>query len=273
MKKTIISLAFAGLLAACGGSQHPDTTTELAEARIAYLKAEKGPASKYFPEQLKSAKASLDEAERAYTEEGGSDKVRDLAIVASRKSTELAAQANAAEAQALQRSQAVQEQMQNKEESLEKMRKANLTAQSVSTSAQNEELYKKLQQTIYKRGFIAKENRGIVLTVPVMELFRKEESVFVPAGQSLLGSIASQLKGSNANIIVEGHTDTTGNEATNRELSLARAQAARNYLVSQGVRSELARAEGMGSARPLDTSMTPEGRTRNRRIEIIISSQ
>lgn len=69
-------------------------------------------------------------------------------------------------------------------------------------------------------------------------------------------------------IEVAGHTDATGNEARNLQLSEARAQAVREYLLAQGVDGARLSAVGYGSAQPQVPDDTPEGRSRNRRVEL-----
>jgi len=69
---------------------------------------------------------------------------------------------------------------------------------------------------------------------------------------------------------VEGHTDSTGSDATNRELSLARAATVRDYLTGQGVDSSRIDVQGLGPDRPIASNDTSEGRARNRRVEIVL---
>lgn len=73
-------------------------------------------------------------------------------------------------------------------------------------------------------------------------------------------------------LIIEGHTDTQGNEAANLLLSERRAEAVKAYLVIQGVDSSRISALGRGMQLPVADNATPEGRQQNRRVEIIISS-
>jgi outer membrane protein OmpA-like peptidoglycan-associated protein len=70
---------------------------------------------------------------------------------------------------------------------------------------------------------------------------------------------------------VEGHTDNTGSDETNRALSLARANSVRDYLVGQGVESDRISVVGLGPDRPVADNATREGRARNRRVEIVLS--
>ncbi len=70
---------------------------------------------------------------------------------------------------------------------------------------------------------------------------------------------------------VEGHTDSTGSDETNRVLSLQRATTVRDYLVGQGVDPASISVEGLGPDHPIADNTTSEGRARNRRVEIILT--
>jgi OmpA-OmpF porin, OOP family len=74
-----------------------------------------------------------------------------------------------------------------------------------------------------------------------------------------------------ASISVEGHTDANGSDSTNLILSQDRADAVRQYLVANfGLNPEKVSSVGYGEARPVATNETPAGRTRNRRIDLVI---
>jgi OmpA-OmpF porin, OOP family len=66
---------------------------------------------------------------------------------------------------------------------------------------------------------------------------------------------------------ISGHTDNTGSAASNQRLSLARAEAAKAYLVSKGAKDADLTAAGYGSDKPIADNATSEGRAQNRRIE------
>ena len=72
---------------------------------------------------------------------------------------------------------------------------------------------------------------------------------------------------SDAVIVIVGHTDSTGDEGWNRQLSRARAQAVADYLAGNGIRPERLVVEGRGSADPVADNSTRYGRRLNRRIE------
>lgn len=68
-------------------------------------------------------------------------------------------------------------------------------------------------------------------------------------------------------IVITGHSDGTGNEANNRTLSRARAQAVADYLVRRGAQADRLLVRGAGSEQPIADDATPQGRALNRRIE------
>ena len=67
---------------------------------------------------------------------------------------------------------------------------------------------------------------------------------------------------------VGGHTDSTGSSEYNANLSLRRAEAVRDYLVSRGVLRSRMTVRGYGEAIPISDNTTSEGRARNRRVEL-----
>ncbi|MFZ5999706.1 MAG: OmpA family protein [Bacteroidota bacterium] len=71
-------------------------------------------------------------------------------------------------------------------------------------------------------------------------------------------------------VSVSGHTDNTGTERHNVSLSTRRAEAVAEYLVSKGVDDQKVFFEGFGSSQPIAGNDTPEGRSKNRRVEILI---
>jgi outer membrane protein OmpA-like peptidoglycan-associated protein len=69
-------------------------------------------------------------------------------------------------------------------------------------------------------------------------------------------------------IKIESHTDNAGDDNTNMELSQARANAVKDYLVSKGISADRITAEGLGETMPIADNNTSSGRTKNRRTEI-----
>jgi outer membrane protein OmpA-like peptidoglycan-associated protein len=90
-----------------------------------------------------------------------------------------------------------------------------------------------------------------------------------PASFAVLDQVAASLL-ANPEIRIEiaGYTDSTGSVAGNRRLSTGRAEAVRAYLERRGVAPQRMLARGYGSANPVATNQTAEGRSRNRRVEL-----
>jgi outer membrane protein OmpA-like peptidoglycan-associated protein len=71
-------------------------------------------------------------------------------------------------------------------------------------------------------------------------------------------------------IVIEGHTDNTGNAAANQTLSQKRAEAVRQYLMTtHGIAADRLTAQGIGQEQPVADNKTAEGRQQNRRVELV----
>lgn len=74
-------------------------------------------------------------------------------------------------------------------------------------------------------------------------------------------------------IAIVGHADSTGTDAINDPLSLARANSVRDYLAQRGVPYNAIRTEGRGSHQPIASNATAAGRAQNRRVEIFLAER
>jgi outer membrane protein OmpA-like peptidoglycan-associated protein len=121
-------------------------------------------------------------------------------------------------------------------------------------------------------GQVKEESRGVVLTLSGSVLFAPGKSTLLPTAQSRLEQVAPALteQTKEHRITVEGHTDSLGSDDYNQQLSLSRANAVREYLISKGVPQDRIEAKGLGESRPLVENDTPEKRANNRRVEIVI---
>ncbi len=73
------------------------------------------------------------------------------------------------------------------------------------------------------------------------------------------------------NMVIEGHTDSSGDDAMNLDLSKRRAKRAMEYLVEKGIDQQRLTYEGYGETKPVADNTTPEGRAKNRRVEFRIT--
>ena len=70
-------------------------------------------------------------------------------------------------------------------------------------------------------------------------------------------------------VSIEGHTDSKGSSGYNKKLSTRRARSVRDYLIQHGVEPSKISAKGFGENSPVESNQTSEGRTKNRRAELI----
>ncbi|WP_020566842.1 OmpA family protein [Neolewinella persica] len=73
-------------------------------------------------------------------------------------------------------------------------------------------------------------------------------------------------------ILIDGHTDSVGSEATNQALSEKRAASVADYLAQDGIARSRMRTTGYGKTRPIATNETDTGRAKNRRVELSIKA-
>jgi OmpA-OmpF porin, OOP family len=98
------------------------------------------------------------------------------------------------------------------------------------------------------------------------------QAEITPDNHALLAKVQKAIRTfGNPDVIIEGHTDTTGSVQKNEAISKRRADAVRHYLVDgYTVSTDRITATGFGSARPVASNETAEGRAQNRRIDVII---
>ena len=102
-------------------------------------------------------------------------------------------------------------------------------------------------------------------------LFDTDSDRLKPESAPVIQTIARGLENNpNLKLQIEGHTDSVGNAAHNLDLSKRRAEAVKAVLVAQ-FRIDEARltTAGMGAMKPIDSNDTPQGRSQNRRVELV----
>lgn len=124
-------------------------------------------------------------------------------------------------------------------------------------------------------GFQVDANCNIIPQTIVLRsvnfLFNK--ATLTEAAKSTLDNVAAALKRQpDLDVRIEGFTDSIGSARYNLKLSQARADAVRNYLVSDGVSSSNLTAKGFGKTDYVATNATPEGRAQNRRVQFVVTN-
>jgi outer membrane protein OmpA-like peptidoglycan-associated protein len=115
-----------------------------------------------------------------------------------------------------------------------------------------------------------KTERGLVLTLGDVLFDVDEATLKAGATQSLSRLIAFLKEYPDRQVLVEGHTDSTGTEQYNLGLSQRRAESVVQFLSLNGITPDRAIARGYGKAYPVAGNETAAGRQRNRRVEIVI---
>lgn len=112
---------------------------------------------------------------------------------------------------------------------------------------------------------------GIAITFDSGILFAVNQATLQSAGQQNLRDLATSLEDyEGTDVLVVGHTDSTGAEDYNQGLSERRADAARNFLVGAGLDAGRVTAVGRGEMEPIADNETDAGRQQNRRVEVAI---
>ena len=118
------------------------------------------------------------------------------------------------------------------------------------------------------------QDNRLKLDIPSDVSFDVGRAAIKPNFAPVLNQFATSLnQNPAATVTIIGHTDATGSDAVNNPLSLDRANAARDYLVSRGVAPTRIATDGRGEREPIADNNTAQGRDKNRRVEIYVGEQ
>lgn len=105
-------------------------------------------------------------------------------------------------------------------------------------------------------------------------LFETDKATLRPSSEYQGKNVVAILKAyPDVHLKIGGYTDNTGNPQANLKLSQARADAVMNALINKGISADRLKAEGYGEQFPVATNDTPEGRERNRRVDVRIAKK
>jgi outer membrane protein OmpA-like peptidoglycan-associated protein len=116
---------------------------------------------------------------------------------------------------------------------------------------------------------VTRAGNEIILNMPSNITFATDQDMISSSFYPTLNSVALVLKRFDRTLVdVNGHTDSTGDDAYNYALSQRRALSVANYLTAQGIDPRRFAINGFGETQPIASNATPEGRALNRRVEI-----
>ncbi len=145
-----------------------------------------------------------------------------------------------------------------------------------------DQLYSNIKKHIEEQGLeaqvvVEKDGDEILIRLSDNVLFDSGSAVLLDDAKVIMGSISKIMiksKNSIGMVRIEGHTDnrpiSTSQFADNWELSTARSYTVLKYLLHVGMDSKHLSMAGYGDQQPIDTNATPEGRTKNRRVDFVI---
>jgi outer membrane protein OmpA-like peptidoglycan-associated protein len=148
-------------------------------------------------------------------------------------------------------------------------REAQLRSQAERTAA---ELQARLYASISAIMETRKGARGLVAALSGVN-FETNKATLKPMAREKLSKLSGVLLGfpGEYKLEIEGHTDSTGSDAYNQQLSQARAESVRNFLVEQGIPAErIPSTQGFGRTKPIAPNHTRANREKNRRVDIVI---
>jgi len=118
---------------------------------------------------------------------------------------------------------------------------------------------------------VTRVGEGIKITFDSGLLFDVDKASLRPESKQNLSELAEILnKYADTNILIEGHTDATGTDEYNLQLSRLRAQSVDNYLTQLNVNGARSTITGYGEDQPIASNDTNNGRQANRRVELAI---
>jgi outer membrane protein OmpA-like peptidoglycan-associated protein len=188
------------------------------------------------------------------------------AEAASRKAESDRAAADAARAAALEQQQKLAAETASARAAADEANRMRMQAEK-DKEALREQIRNQLNMVLETR----ESARGLIVNMSDV-LFDTAKYTLKPGAREKLAKVSGILLAHPGLILaIEGHTDSVGGDEYNQELSEHRAEAVRDYLVTQGIAPDSVSAKGFGKTMPVATNDTPEGRQQNRRVELVVS--
>ncbi|ASJ71055.1 OmpA family protein [Granulosicoccus antarcticus] len=237
-------------------SSAPKQNDSLNQARAAYEKASQDVTLvRHAPEELDKARDALDVAERRWKQDEKPADVEHFSYLASQRVR-------------------IAEQIAKSNEMDRELSDMALERRSVTLDLREAELSKvkleaKALQDQMKNLKAEKTERGMVLTLGDV-LFEVNEATMAPGAGRNIAKIASFMRSYPERVaVIEGHTDSMGDDEYNLSLSRDRAFSIRRALINEGISPSRITTQGFGEALPVASNTNSAGRQKNRRVEII----
>jgi outer membrane protein OmpA-like peptidoglycan-associated protein len=264
----------AGMLVAilAGCATTPETLPELdrARARVQTL-AENPLAQQAASRDLTAARGALAQADQAMQDRDDRETIVHLAYLAEQRAELGLARVDEAESR-----RRIGEAEAEREKVLLETREAEArAAEQAAHASRSEALQARAELETLQQQYAAlaakKTERGMVMTLGDV-LFDTDQATLKPGATEIITRLADFLsRNETTRIRIEGHTDSTGDDAYNSELSRRRAQAVADALAARNIPATRVEVVGRGEGFPVATNDTSAGRQQNRRVEIVFS--
>lgn len=260
IKQTLLGASIALALSACATKN--ETIPELESARAVVAQVQSSPLADRAAANVNEATKALSEANEAAEKGKDIHEVKHLAYVATRN-----AQIANEKILTVQAEDAVKKGEAERQNVLAQAR----TQEANKARLDAEQARAELER--FKDLNAKQTDRGMVLTLGDV-LFDVNKSTLKPGARSTIDRLSAFLKeGQGRSVIIEGHTDSTGSDEYNLELSRMRADSVRTALVERGVKPDQIQATGKGKTEPVASNDNAGGRQQNRRVEIIVPEE
>ena len=213
--------------------------------------------------EQESARASLADEQRLAAE-----RAKQEAQTAAEEAARQRAEAEAARQAAIAQQQQSALLAQQAEQARQQAEQARLQAEQQAQQTRAR-LMQQLNQVLQTRD----SARGLIVNMSDV-LFDLNKATLRPGARERLARVAGIILAyPDLKLQIEGHTDSSGSENYNQQLSEKRAESVREYLTEQGVTPENISSQGYGELKPLTTNNTAAGRQQNRRVELVVSGE
>lgn len=148
---------------------------------------------------------------------------------------------------------------------------AEMSERAKKLAEEREQLSSRLESALSHVASTESSARGMIVNLPDILFDTNQATLKTEARQVIAKLSGILLIMSELNLRIEGHTDSTGSDAHNQTLSERRAGSVKDFLAGQGIGMNRMVAVGYGENRPVADNETRDGRSRNRRVEIVIA--
>jgi outer membrane protein OmpA-like peptidoglycan-associated protein len=266
----VAALAITALVTACATT--PETVPELDRARSRVQALAENPlAQQAASRELTAARGALAQAEQALEERQDHESVVHLAYLAEQRAELGLIRIDDAQA----RERIAKAEAERNKVLLESREAQARVAEQEAQASRSQALQARVELESLQQQYAAlaakKTDRGMVMTLGDV-LFDTDQATLKPGAAETIDRLADFLaRNESTRIRIEGHTDSTGSDAYNSELSRRRAQAVADALAAHAVSATRVEVVGRGEGFPVATNETSAGRQQNRRVEIVFS--